>query len=364
MTERELEILLIIKENPLISQDELAYLLGITRSGVAAHIHNLMRKGYIKGKGYVINESNFISVIGGINIDIMGIPSGSLIRNNSNPGKIYFSLGGAGRNIALSLTKFNIPNYLISVYGDDTNGVKFFNDSKENNLNIQCCEKIFDERTSTFLYIDDATGSKVLGIDDMEIFNKMTPKFIERFLDRINSSQYCVVDTNIPSETIKYIYNVVTVPIIVKTVSVNKNVNLIHDHQNIHLLVTSPSELKELLTHYDEPFINLNQAVNFMLEKNISNIIVFSVKTGLYFKNKIETISIKKNPKRIININGASASLISSVIWGLQNSLDWNRILKISYASIFLALKSKEPVNPILSVSEMLKEEKEIFQST
>ena len=48
MTERELEILEILKNDPLISQESLAQKLVITRSGVAAHIHNLMKKGYIK----------------------------------------------------------------------------------------------------------------------------------------------------------------------------------------------------------------------------------------------------------------------------------------------------------------------------
>ena len=44
-TDREQQILAWIKQNPLISQNELAELCGITRSGVAAHISNLMKKG-------------------------------------------------------------------------------------------------------------------------------------------------------------------------------------------------------------------------------------------------------------------------------------------------------------------------------
>ena len=69
MTEREVEIFEILKNNPLISQDELAEQLMISRSGVATHIHNLMKKGYIKGKGYIINQDNFVSVIGGKGIE-------------------------------------------------------------------------------------------------------------------------------------------------------------------------------------------------------------------------------------------------------------------------------------------------------
>lgn len=116
----------------------------ISRSGAATHIHNLMKKGYIKGKGYIINQDNFVSVIGGNNLDILGIPNDRLITNNSNSGKIYYSLGGAGRNIALALTKLNVQNYFISVYGKDLNGEKFILDCRENNMDISCCEKLME----------------------------------------------------------------------------------------------------------------------------------------------------------------------------------------------------------------------------
>ena len=44
ITERERQLLDWIAENPLISQQELADKAGITRSSVAVHISNLMKK--------------------------------------------------------------------------------------------------------------------------------------------------------------------------------------------------------------------------------------------------------------------------------------------------------------------------------
>ena len=362
MTDRELEILNILKENPLISQEELAYMLGITRSGVATHIHNLMRKGYIKGKGYVLSERNFVTVIGGINLDIIGIPTGKLIENNSNPGKIYFTFGGAARNIALSLTKLNIPNYLISVYGDDMNGEKFINDCNENDLNIQYCEKITGQHTSSFLYIDDTDKTKVMGIDDMDIFDNMTPDFIAKYIKLINQSEYCVVDTNLPTESIEYIYKNVSVPIIIKTTSINKNSRLINFYQRIHTLIITSSELEELLLSYDEPYVNLKQAANFILSKNISNVIVFSIKEGLYFKNKKEEIILNKIPDTVVNTSGTSAVLLGAVLWGLHNNLEWEQLLRFSYSAAILSVRSREPVSPILSTTELMIEEKKIFK--
>ncbi len=72
LTEREREILKLIKENPLISQEEVAKKLSVARSSIAVHISNIMKKGYIIGKGYLINESPYVLSIGGVNIDIQG----------------------------------------------------------------------------------------------------------------------------------------------------------------------------------------------------------------------------------------------------------------------------------------------------
>ena len=60
MTEREQEIFHIIEQNPAISQNELAAQLNLARSSVAVHIANLQKKGYIRGKGYIVNDSFYV----------------------------------------------------------------------------------------------------------------------------------------------------------------------------------------------------------------------------------------------------------------------------------------------------------------
>ena len=103
MTNREQEILDLIKKDPMISQNDLANIFGITRSSVAVNITNLIKKGYILGKGYILRKDSYVSIIGGTNIDIQGVPSGDLILRDSNVGEVKISLGGVGRNIGENL---------------------------------------------------------------------------------------------------------------------------------------------------------------------------------------------------------------------------------------------------------------------
>ena len=72
VTDRERELLSWIEENPMMSQQELADRAGITRSSVSVHISNLMKKGMIQGKGYVVQKRPYVAVVGGINKDIAG----------------------------------------------------------------------------------------------------------------------------------------------------------------------------------------------------------------------------------------------------------------------------------------------------
>ena len=96
MTQRERQLLRWIEENPLISQQELADRAGITRSSVAVHISNLMKKGHIAGKGYIVTSAPYAVVIGGVNMDIGGTSNQALRAEDSNPGKVRMSLGGVG----------------------------------------------------------------------------------------------------------------------------------------------------------------------------------------------------------------------------------------------------------------------------
>jgi DNA-binding CsgD family transcriptional regulator len=115
MTKREEELLKLIRKNPAYSQSELAAILGITRSSVAVHITNLVKKGHILGKGYILKQEDYICVLGGSNMDIVGFPNKRLIQNDSNPGKVKISLGGVGRNIAENLVHLGISTKLISM---------------------------------------------------------------------------------------------------------------------------------------------------------------------------------------------------------------------------------------------------------
>ena len=178
MTQREAQILQWIQENPLISQQELADRAGITRSSVAVHISNLMKKGYIDGKGYIIRTAPYAVVVGGVNMDIGGTPYAPLVGQDSNPGRVRMSLGGVGRNIAHNMALLGLDVRMITALGDDMNAQKITTSCIELGIDLGPSLQVPGGTTSTYLFITNDKGDMELAVSDMEIYDHLTPRFL------------------------------------------------------------------------------------------------------------------------------------------------------------------------------------------
>lgn len=112
LTAREIEILEFIKRHPMISQEELARHFGITRSSVAVHISNLMKKGAIMGKGYVVNEQVSIVVIGRVFLEIN-------INGSDNKTDIDLQYTGFALESCKALKGLGLHLKVVSIVGND-----------------------------------------------------------------------------------------------------------------------------------------------------------------------------------------------------------------------------------------------------
>ena len=242
-TEREKQILDLIRQNPMISQKELAEKLGITRPGVASHISRLIKEGLILGKGYVLPKKEYVTVIGAVNMDIYGIVSDyPVVLKGSNTGHVTTQLGGLGRNIAANAAALGLDTNLITVFGSDDYGTRFKEDAYRRGIDISYSKQLPDRKTSVYLYVNQGDGERIIGVDDMQINEFITPKFLESRLAGINAGQAAIIDSNLPAETIRWIYDNVRVPIYAKAVSVTKTPRLLQDNLNLEGLVINGVE--------------------------------------------------------------------------------------------------------------------------
>lgn len=353
MTEREQQLLGWIRENPMISQQELAEKAGIARSSAAVHISNMMKKGIILGKGYIIREEDDIAVVGGVNMDICGTPKRPLIPADSNPGSVTMSLGGVGRNIAHNLRLLEQPVRLITAFGDDINAAKIQNSCLDLGIDISDSLIVAGAATSSYVFITDEKGEMQLAVADMDIYSHMTPEFIAGKLDVINRASLCVADTNIPKETLEFLAERITVPLFIDPVSTTKMHKLQKILGKIHTF--KPNRLEaELLTGIqitDESSLKL--AAGLLLNAGIKRVFISLGADGVFCAERGHNLLLPCFPSRAVNTTGGGDCFMAGLAYAYKRGLSLEDSARIALAAGAICIEGENTINEELSEHEL-----------
>ena len=356
MTKREAEILEKIRQNPMISQKDLAEELGIVRSSVGVHLSNLTKKGYIKGKGYIINEAPYICVIGGANIDITGFSRHRIKLRDSNLGTMQMSMGGVGRDIAETLVRLGVTTKLICPIGDDMYGKQIQDSCAELSIDIRDSLFLKNQASSVYLTIMDEENDLALGLSAMDICDEMDSLFFRKKNDIIKNARFVVLETNISEDSL------------ISIVQANPNQNFFLD------TVSGPKSLraKEILPNlttlksnkYEAELLSgikitnendLSKVGMAFLNRGIQNVFITLGKAGAYYCNK-ETAEIIRPPNvKVVNTNGAGDAFSSGVIYGQLNNYSIQECAKLGISSAAFSVGHQLSVNPEIDEQKLLK---------
>ncbi len=354
MTERESQIFKWIKENPMISQQEIAERANITRSSAAVHISNLMKKGMIRGKGYVLQEENYITVVGAVNVDISGTPYQKLLNADSNPGKMTISFGGVGRNIAENISRLGEQVEMITVLGDDFYAAEIEKSCRKLGIQLQHTLRVADENTSTYLCINDEQGDMAVAVSDMGIYEKLTPEYLESKMAIINKGSLVVVDANIPEETIKYLADKCSVPILAEPVSTKKAMKFASVLNKIFLLKPNLLELELLsevkVTNEEE----LYKAMDRLLDQGVKHLAVSMGSRGVYYGNKNEKKHYPCLPCKVVNTTGCGDALMGGVAWGIQKDEPVSQAINYGLAASSICIEHNGAISQEITAENLL----------
>lgn len=356
LTQREKEILRLIKKNPMISQEELAKMLGISRSAVAGHIANLMKKGFILGRGYVVRDLKGVTVIGGANIDIKGKPYKELRQHTSNPGHINIAPGGVGRNIAHNLAQLNVPVTFLSVVGNDDEGRRLLEETRQAGVNVEQVVISNTRRTGIYLAILNAIGDMDIALSGMDILEELNIQYLESKTEVIKNSEIVVFDANIPEESIRYItelcYNN-NIPVVVEPVSIDKAKKLKNVLDKIDYITPNKEELEsitEINILNDE---DMKKAVKYLRDKGIKNVIVTLGERGVYVSSEELEKFIEPYQTEIVDATGAGDALTAGLVYGIFNGYSLEVSAKLGLAAASLTISSPYTVNPFLNENQL-----------
>ena len=349
MTEREEQILHWIREDPMISQEKLAEKAGITRSSVAVHISNLMKKGYIAGKGYVIRDRAYAVVIGGVNMDIGGRSFKPLVPGDSNPGKVITALGGVGRNIAHNMSLLGMDVRMLTAFGDDLHGQRIAESCKELGIDISNALQIPGGTTPTYLFLNDADGDMALALSDMEICQRITPAYLNQHLTMINNARVVVIDTNIPKESIEFLAECCSAPIFADPVSTAKAVKLLPVLGKLHTLKPNRIEAELLSGVKITDDASLEAAAQALLDRGMERVFLSLGTDGVLAADHEQMIRIPCYKATMRNATGAGDSFMAALAWSFIEETDLETAARAAAAVAAMTIESEETINPAIS---------------
>ena len=353
MTQRENQILNLIAANPMISQQELADALNITRSSVAVHISNLLKKGFIAGKGYVLRTGAYAVVVGGVNVDIGGRSNAALVAADSNPGKVQSSLGGVGRNIAHNMSLMGLDVKILTAMGEDVYGERILKSCIELDIDASHALRVSDCATSTYLYIADKDGEMALAISDMEICERITPAYLSANQQILQNAQVIVADTNIPAETLVYLAENCTAPIFCDPVSSIKAEKLRPILNKIHTLKPNRIEAELLSGVTIRNKADAETAVKALLEKGVKRVFLSMGADGMYAATEAEQLWLPNIPGNMVNTTGCGDSAMAALVWAWMNGMDLENSMRAGLAAGSITMESAETINPVMSATAL-----------
>ncbi len=357
LTQREKEILKMINDNPMISQNEIADILSIKRSSAAVHISNLMKKGFIKGRGYIVNNSSYTLVLGGANIDITTYPHEDLVVGDSNPGEMKMSAGGVGRNIADNLARLGVQTKFVSVVGNDQNGEMIKQSCLNAGVDISYVETIDNENTSSYISFLDKNGDVFIAFSSMDIYKKIDFDFIKKNQNTIRNSKICVLDTNLDEQVISYIVNNIEGPrYFVDPVSTSKAKKILNVLDRIYCLKPNIIEAEMLSGIKYQSKIDLIKIADYFHNQGVKVLLISLKDKGLFFSNGEKRGYYNNNkPITLKNANGAGDAFLAGYIYGDIKNLSFDNRCIYGIGASLVSLSSEDTINTQINDLEIKK---------
>lgn len=345
-----------LKENPFMSQQQLAKKVNLSRSAVANYIAELTRQGQIKGRAYILCDDKTITCIGGANIDRKASAKANICYHSSNPVTMTESFGGVARNVAENLSKLDNKVSLLTVVGNDKEGQSILEDTKRKNIDVHLTEVIPEARTGTYTALLDLSGEMVISLADMDINHQLTATSIEKKWSHIASSQIIFVDTNIPEETLAYLIKRCAkdqLPLYVDPVSSIKSKKLPQDLTGVELILPNLEEAEELAGMKIEAPADYAIAASIIKGRGAKNVVITLGSDGIFFCSPNDSGHLPIYKINCIDVTGAGDALAAGILSSMAHGHELRKACQYGLAAAAFTLNTKQSVSPYLSIENI-----------
>lgn len=204
------------------------------------------------------------------------------------------------------------------------------------------------------MFITDENGDMQLAVSDMEIYSYLTPEYIASKLDVINNASLCVIDTNLPAETIQYLCENCTVPIFADPVSTAQGGEAAAGagQDPHHQAQYAGGSTLTGIPVTDER--SARKAVDILLELGVRQVFLSMGAAGVLYGNARGKKRIPNYPAEIRNTTGAGDSFMAALVMAYLSEFSTEKAARCGLAAAAICIEGENTINEKLSRQAVL----------
>ena len=291
------------------------------------------------------SAGSYAVVIGGVNLDIGGIPFASLRGHDSNPGTVRMGIGGVGQNIARNLALLRVPVHFLTAFGWDEAGGQIVRVCEGAGIDLSSALRIRGASTSVYLYIADEMGEMQTAVSDMGICAEITPEYLAQHEKLLNGAGAVVLDANIPQESIEWLADHCAAPLFADPVSIAKAEKLKGVLGRLHTIKPNRLEAELLSGLSIRTEQDLKAAADALLGRGLSRVHISLGSRGVYAADRTGSLYFPCYPVDARNMTGAGDAYLAGLVWSHLHGYGLKESARFASAAAAVAVEGEETVN-------------------
>lgn len=354
LTDREREIVALLRRNPLLGSEAIAATLGTTRAAVNVHLSNLGKKGVILGRGYLLSEEPAVVVVGGANMDVKARSTSSAVPATSNPGTGSMAAGGVGRNIAENLARLGTRTHLVAAIGSDGLGDQVLAATSAAGVHVEHVRRSA-RATGTYTAVLDADGELVVAVADMAATDELSPEQVNAARDLVGSAALVVLDGNLSTGTLAFALDLATAAgarVLLEPVSVPKAAGLAHlvdAERPLFAITPNRAELAALTDLPTRTDRQVERAARSLHEHGVELVWVRLGAEGSLLSSAAGSTSLAAVPADVADVTGAGDAMLAAFCHALLAGAEPAAAAAYGHAAAALTIASPHTVRPDLT---------------
>ena len=356
MTERERQILALLRGDPTLSAAAIARRLKTSAAAVTVHLSALRQQGEIVGRGFVLKPAGQVVVVGGANMDFKCQAKAPMVLGTSNPGRMNATVGGVACNIARNLARLGVPTALLTMVGQDEFGERIMSEARAAGIDLSMT-LMGATPTGTYMALLDHDGDLTAAISAMDAMAALTPERIAARSAVLAKSRMVVADCNLEQAALLRLAELCAgakVPLAIDVVSTRKAERLrplLKARLPIHVLALNRDEAAILAGGTVKSDSDLRRAAGALHRLGVQHALIGLSGRGTYSSSAGEAAGTHVPPFPVVvaDVTGGGDAALAGAIFALMNDRPLAEAARWGQAAAALTVSVPETVNPTLS---------------